>query len=78
MRYVEFEDAILAELRRNGGGLTWTELRDRLDLPYNRPCPTWVNRMEKFGLERVKGPGRALLWRVGQDRDIASGEPGRG
>ncbi len=36
MRYVEFEDAILRELRR----------------------------MEESGLERVKGPGRALVWKA--------------
>ena len=64
MRYVEFRDAVLEELRRNRDGMTWAELRDGLNLPYDRPCPTWVRRLEESGLERVKGPGRALVWRA--------------
>jgi hypothetical protein len=64
MRYIDFRDAIDAELRANPGGLTWPELKQRLDLPYERPCPTWVKRLEtEIGLSREKGPGRALVWR---------------
>ena len=66
MRYVDFRNAILRELRRKQSGLTWAELRDRLELPYDRPCPEWVRRMEESGLERVKGPGRALVWTAGK------------
>lgn len=65
MRYAEFKDEIRAELQRTPDGLTWAELRDRLDLPYERPCPTWVKRMEaEIGLRRAKGAGRAYLWRL--------------
>ena len=56
MRYVEFRDAIEGELRRHRTGWTWKELRDRLDLPYERPCPTWVAKLEnEIGLERTRG-----------------------
>ncbi len=65
MRYVEFRDTIAGELRTTPEGLTWVELRDRLELPYDRPCPTWTRQLEEeIGLMRVKGDGRALLWKV--------------
>ena len=51
--------------RRHPEGFTWVELRDRLNLPYDRACPTWVKRMEtEIGLVRAKGAGRAYVWRV--------------
>ncbi len=65
MRYVEFRDAIQGELNGQVEGLTWSELKERLDLPYDRPCPNWVKRMEQeIGLSRQKGSGRAYLWKV--------------
>ncbi len=68
MRYEEFRDQIQGELQRNAAGLTWAELQQRLDLPYTRPCPTWVARLEdEVGLSRVKGRGPAHVWRVVPD-----------
>jgi len=65
MRYVDFRDAIREELLRQPAGLTWAELQQRLGLPYDRPCPSWVARLEKeIGLSRVKGSGRAYVWKV--------------
>jgi len=65
MRYVEFRDLIHEELRCNPTGRTWTELKDRLRLPYERPCPTWVGRLEQeIGLVRTKRSGAGLLWRI--------------
>jgi hypothetical protein len=65
VRYVDFRDAIEKELRRNPDGLTWAELKQRLDLPYDRPCPTWVRQMAReSGLSRARGTGRAHLWKV--------------
>lgn len=65
MRYVDFREVTLKALRRKRTGMTWAELREQLDLPYERPCPEWVRRMEsESGLERVKGPGRSLVWKV--------------
>jgi hypothetical protein len=65
MQYVNFRDVIREELRQNPSGLTWVELKERLGLPYDRPCQTWVMRMEKeIGLSREKGFGRAYVWKV--------------
>lgn len=64
MRYVEFRDAVQRALQGRPDGLTWAELRDRLALPYDRPCPTWIRQLERdIHLVRVKGSGRALVWR---------------
>lgn len=65
MRYLDFRDRIRQALLSEPGGLTWVKLRERLDLPYERPCPSWVKRMEaEIGLLREKGPGRAYLWKT--------------
>mgnify|MGYP001555096939 CR=1 FL=1 len=65
MRYVEYRDQIHGKLRRRKRGMTWAQLRDELDLPYDRPCPNWTKRLEaEIGLTRTKGEGRALVWRV--------------
>jgi hypothetical protein len=65
MRYVEFKKIIKDELRKTPDGLTWVELRDRLNLPYIQPCPTWIKQLEdEIGLTRVKGSGRALVWKL--------------
>ena len=66
MRYIDFRDAIDAELRRHPAGRTWAQLRDGLGLPYERPCPQWTRRLEQeIGLSRVSAPsGRAYIWKV--------------
>jgi hypothetical protein len=67
MRYVDFRDVIWKELRQSADGLTWADLQKRLDLPYDRPCPTWVRRMEQeIGLLRASGSGRAHVWKLSQ------------
>jgi hypothetical protein len=71
MRYVEYRDAIQAELRRNTAGLTWAQLQARLQLPYDRPCPAWTKRLEnEIGLQRTKRDGRSLIWGI-RKRDLA-------
>ena len=65
MQYVDFRDVIKDELRRNPVGLTWAQLKENLELPYKRPCPTWVRRMEaEIGLTRARGTGRAFVWKL--------------
>jgi hypothetical protein len=65
MRYVEFRDRIGEELRRTPTGLTWAELKRRLKLPYNIPCPEWVKQMEhEIGLSRERISGRSFTWKV--------------
>jgi hypothetical protein len=67
MTYVAFKSAIEGELRRHGVGRTWKQLQSRLKLPYERPCPDWTKRLEReIGLQRGKGNGRELVWRVGK------------
>ena len=66
MRYADFRDSIERELRRHRAGRTWAELRVGLDLPYDRPCPTWTRCLEReIGLVREKGKGRTFLWKLG-------------
>jgi len=65
MRYVDFRDTIREELLWNPEGLTWKELKERLELPYKTPCPTWISRLEQeIGLSRARGSGRAYVWTV--------------
>lgn len=64
MRYVDFRDSIHSALRKNPSGMTWAQLKDKLDLPYKTPCQEWIKRLEtEIGLSRVKGTGRALVWK---------------
>jgi hypothetical protein len=65
MRYTDFRDSIRGELQRHQSGLTWIQLRQRLDLPYERPCPAWTKQLEKeIGLSRTKSANRALVWKI--------------
>jgi hypothetical protein len=65
MRFTEFRSAIVRELRKQPQGLTWKELREQLDLPYDRPCPTWVATLEQEeGLRRTRREGPALVWTI--------------
>ncbi len=65
MRYVDFRDMIQNELRQNPAGLTWAQLKERIDLHSDRPCQTWVNRMEQeIGLTRARNTGRAFVWKL--------------
>jgi hypothetical protein len=63
MKYTEFRDSIKKELQSHPEGLTWIQLKTSLKLPYDRPCQTWLYRMEKeIGLVRRKGNSRAYKW----------------
>ncbi|OGL44438.1 MAG: hypothetical protein A2161_11310 [Candidatus Schekmanbacteria bacterium RBG_13_48_7] len=67
MRYTEFRDKIQQELLENSAGLTWAQLKNRLALPYDNPCPTWINRLEQeIGLLRSRESGRAFVWKIGK------------
>lgn len=65
MKYTEFRDQIQAELCLHPAGFTWVELRERLGLPYEHPCPTWVRRLEEeIGLVRIKASRQAYTWKL--------------
>lgn len=69
MTYEDFRDSIARELQQIPAGLTWTDLKGQLDLPYERPCPEWVRRLEKeIGLVRERVNGRALTWKLRQSK----------
>ncbi|MFG0250657.1 MAG: hypothetical protein ACF8OB_17365 [Phycisphaeraceae bacterium JB051] len=74
MKYTEFRDAIKDALKRSKSGMTWAELRDQLNLPYDRPCPEWTKRLEQeIGLKRihVSGRGRAYVWSLDDMSDTS-------
>ena len=63
MKYIEVKSLIKNELEISRDGLTWQELKERLNLPYNRLCPEWTSQLEiDIGLSRNKGTTRALIW----------------
>ena len=65
MTYAEFKQSIHSKLRNNVSGMTWSDLKESLDLPYGRPCPEWLKRLEnEIGLVRRKGSGRTLIWQL--------------
>lgn len=75
MTYVDFRDSIRKELLRHASGLTWNQLRERLGLPYSRPCPTWTRQLEgDIGLVRSKGAGHALVWKTKRQRNAKGGK----
>jgi bifunctional DNA-binding transcriptional regulator/antitoxin component of YhaV-PrlF toxin-antitoxin module len=61
--YEEFRDKI-KRLLQYSDGMTWTEIRVKLNLEQVVPNNKWVHQMEKdIGLLRLKDP-RGLIWRV--------------
>jgi len=63
MTYEEFRDKI-KNLLQYSDGMTWTEIRTRLNLDQVVPNNKWVHEMERdVGLLRLKDP-RGLIWRV--------------
>ena len=65
MEYTEFRDTVYIGLKQHPSGLTWQELKTSLDLPYQRPCPEWVKRLEvDLDLKRNEKKGNALIWRL--------------
>jgi len=65
MTYTAFKTVIRSKLQREPDGVPWSAIRDSLNLPYDRPCPEWVKRLEQdIGLIRSKKNGRAYLWHL--------------
>ena len=62
--YPEFCETIRRELATHKAGLTWSQIRDDLQLPQKVPNNGWVRQMEKdIGLLRVKTAG-GTIWRL--------------
>src|ERR1051326_6043433 len=65
MHYLEFRDRIRQGLHHRPDGWSWAELQKRLQLPYSRPCRTWIRRMEsEIGLYRTRTSGREFIWKI--------------
>jgi len=66
MSYLEFRDKISALLSTEKEGLSWTEIRQKLQLPQKVPNNLWVSMMEKdIGLLRQLDIKTAkVVWRL--------------
>lgn len=60
--YEDFKKSIKNILERHPAGLTWTQIRDKLNFPQKYPNNQWVRRLEQdIGLRRVR-IGSELFW----------------
>lgn len=74
--YEEFRDSIKNLLQRHPSGLTWTQIRDKLNLPQKVPNNIWVSRLKKdIGLEQIKIDGD-LIWNFEYDSVYTIGYEG--
>jgi bifunctional DNA-binding transcriptional regulator/antitoxin component of YhaV-PrlF toxin-antitoxin module len=66
MTYEEFKNAILNLLRTEPQGLSWMEIKKRLNLPQKVPNNLWVKMMERdIGLVRhLNHKTSKTIWRV--------------
>ena len=66
MTYNEFRDSIAEVLRSSPKGLSWTEIKEKLELPQKVPNNLWVRTMENdVGLLRAldQSSGKTI-WRL--------------
>jgi bifunctional DNA-binding transcriptional regulator/antitoxin component of YhaV-PrlF toxin-antitoxin module len=66
MTYKEFRDSIAGVLKSSPKGLSWTEIKEKLELPQKVPNNLWVRTMETdVGLLRAldQGSGKTI-WRL--------------
>ena len=62
--YEDFRDEIKKLLRNNPQGLSWAQIKKRLQLSQRAPYHKWVRRMEKdIGLLRERR-GSKTIWRL--------------
>jgi hypothetical protein len=64
VQYEEFKNKILKLLTDETNGLTWAEIKQKLDLPQRVPSNKWVRMLERdIGLIRIK-EARGIVWRL--------------
>ena len=74
--YDDFKKSVQNILERYPSGLTWTQIRDKLNFPQKYPNNQWVRRLEKeIGLKRIK-TGRDLFWSSENDTIYTIGYEG--
>jgi len=60
--YEDFKKSVKNILERHPSGLTWTQIRDKLNFPQKYPYNQWVKKLEQdIGLKRIK-TGGDLFW----------------
>lgn len=65
LSYEEFRDKIKQTLQYQDKGLTWSEIRAKLELDQVVPNNKWVSKMEKdIGLQRIKEKDNKIIWRI--------------
>ena len=63
MTYPEFRNKIKGALEHKDNGMTWTELRESLELEQVVPNNRWVRQLEKdIGLKRTRD-AKGVVWR---------------
>jgi hypothetical protein len=63
-QYEKFKIQIETILKTESAGLTWTEIKSRLNLPQKVPNNKWVHMMETdIGLTRVNEK-RGTVWKL--------------
>lgn len=63
MTYPEFRDKIKDALEHKDNGMTWTELKELLELEQVVPNNRWVRQLEKdIGLKRIRDT-KGIVWR---------------
>jgi len=76
MLYDEFKTSIQNILERHPSGLTWTQIRDKLNLPQKYPNNQWVRRLkEDIGLIKIK-IGKDAYWNFEHDTIYTIGYEG--
>ena len=70
MHYEKFIELIQNELVKHPDGLTWVELKNKLNLPFDRPCQTWIYQMEQeIDLTRSRKTQRTYIWKISPKKD---------
>ncbi len=64
--YKDFKTAVTIGLKDESGGLTWSEIRMKMEMEQKRPFNKWVRSLEKdIGLIRERRKGH-VYWRLPQ------------
>lgn len=64
MSYIEFRDKIKNVLEYRDNGMTWTQIKELLELEQIVPNNKWVRQLEKdIGLKRIRDTD-GVIWRI--------------
>ena len=63
MNYEEFRDKVKGVLLKNKNGLTWSQIKEKLNLPQKVPNNKWVKWLEK-DIKLVREKKGTIIWRI--------------